>query len=72
MLGELLELCQERRDAAGFEAAALGVLQRRIGFDVAYMSVKGNETKPTVVALEPHIVERAVSRRRYICGTWSR
>lgn len=62
MLGELLELCQERRDAAGFEAAALGVLQRRIGFDVAYMSVKGNETKPTVVALEPHIVERAVSR----------
>lgn len=61
MLGELIELSQESRSAAGFESAVLGLLQREVGFDVAYFSTKGDETNPTVVKLDPPIIERAVA-----------
>jgi hypothetical protein len=62
MLGELIELSQNSASASVFEAAALGLLQRDVGVDVAYFSVKGEEAYPTVVALDPPIVERAVAR----------
>ncbi|NLE88597.1 MAG: fused MFS/spermidine synthase [Myxococcales bacterium] len=62
MLREVVELSQESGSAAGFEAAVLRLLEREIGCDVAYFSVKGNEANPTVRGLEATIVERAVTR----------
>lgn len=61
MLGEIIESSQGSTSAAAFEAAVLELLQREIGFDVAYFSVKGRESRPTVMAIESPLVERAVA-----------
>ncbi|HTV25515.1 MAG TPA: hypothetical protein VMG12_42760, partial [Polyangiaceae bacterium] len=60
MDGELVGLAQESASAVGFEAAVLERLQGRVGFDVAFFSVKGAEAWPTVVGLDADTIERAV------------
>ncbi len=61
MLSELIELSQGSRDATAFEAGALELLQREVGFDVAYLTVRGNEAEPTAMGLERSLVERVVA-----------
>jgi hypothetical protein len=60
MLSDLVRLAQEASTATGFEAAVLEQLQRDVGFDVAYFSVKGAEASPTVSGLDAAVVEAAV------------
>jgi spermidine synthase len=57
---DLVRLAHEAHTATGFEAAVLGLLQQRVGFDVAYFSVRGAEASPTVVGLDAGVVETAV------------
>lgn len=61
MLSEIIESSQGSASAVAFEAAVLELLQREIGFDVAYFTVKGRESRPTVMAIESPLVERAVA-----------
>jgi SAM-dependent methyltransferase len=56
-----VELAQGCTDAAAFEQGALAALNETIGFDVAYFSVKGLETEPTVSGLPDETVQRAVA-----------
>jgi spermidine synthase len=57
---DLVRLAHETHTATGFEAAVLELLQQRVGFDVAYFSVRGAEASPTVVGLDAGVVETAV------------
>ena len=57
---ELLRLANENSTALLFEASVLELLQRRVGFDVAFFSLKSAEATPTVVGLGADLVERAV------------
>jgi hypothetical protein len=56
-----VELAQGCTDAASFEKGVLAALSRTIGFDVAYFSVKGLETEPTVSGLPHKTIQRAVA-----------
>ncbi len=60
MLSEIVDLSQGSADASAFEAGALELLQREVGFDVAYFTVRGNEAEPTARGLERSLVERVV------------
>jgi spermidine synthase len=57
---DLVRLAHEAHTATGFEAAVLELLQQRVGFDVAYFSVRGAEASPTVVGLDAGVVETVV------------
>jgi spermidine synthase len=57
---DLVRLAHEASTATGFEAAVLELLQQRVGFDVAFFSVKGAEASPTVVGLDAALIETAV------------
>ncbi len=61
MLAELVELSQGSTDASAFEAGALELLHRKVGFDVAYFTVRGNEAEPTSTGLERKLVDRVVA-----------
>lgn len=56
----LVRLANECSTAPRFEAAVLDLLQRTVGFDVAFFSIKGAEASPAVVGLDAGIIERAV------------
>jgi hypothetical protein len=60
MQAEIVGLCQESRDAREFEARALELFGRSVGFDVAFFLVKGLEASPTVSGLPRATVERAI------------
>jgi spermidine synthase len=62
MLSELIASCQESPSAGEFEGSVLELLQREVGFDVAYFSMKGDEANPSVDGVAAPIVERAVQR----------
>jgi hypothetical protein len=57
---DFVRLAQETSSAVAFEQAVLDELQRRVGFDIALLSVKGAEAAPTAVELSPKLVERAI------------
>jgi hypothetical protein len=56
----LIGLASELPSAALFERAVLELCQREVGFDVAFLSIKGAEASPTVLGLSPDIVAQAV------------
>jgi hypothetical protein len=60
MSPDLVRLAHETSTATGFEAAALELIHRRVGFDVAFFSVKGAEASPTVVGLHATLIDTAV------------
>jgi spermidine synthase len=60
MQPELVRLANESPSAAVFEAGVLEYLQRRLGFDVAFLSVRGAEAQPTTLGLSADISARAV------------
>lgn len=60
MSSEWIELAQEHDSSAAFEAAVLAQLQRQIGCDVAFVSVRGAEQRPVVLGLGPRLVQQAV------------
>lgn len=60
MSADVIRLAQEAPTATGFEAAVLELLQQRVGFDVAFFSVKGAEASPTVVELDAAVIDAAV------------
>jgi spermidine synthase len=62
MQSEFVRLANESFTAAVFEASALECLQRRLGFDVAFLSVRGAEAQPTTLGLGRDIIARAVQR----------
>ena len=62
MRPDFVELAQASQSARGFESSALEALERHIGSDVAFFSVKGLEAQPTVRGLEPRLVEQAFAR----------
>jgi spermidine synthase len=57
---DVAHLAQEAPTATGFEAAVLELLQQRVGFDVAFFSVKGAEASPTSVGLDAALIDAAV------------
>lgn len=57
---EWSELAQQHASAGEFEAAALEQLQRQLGFDVAFISVRGAAHQPTVRGLSNAVVAQAV------------
>lgn len=61
MLGEIIEASQGSASAVDFESAVLELLQREVGFDVGYFSVKGHAARPTTVAIDTALVARAVA-----------
>lgn len=62
MSSDLVRLAHEAHTATGFEAAVLELLQQRVGFDVAFFSMKGAEASPTAVGLDAGVIETAVRR----------
>jgi len=60
MQTELVRLANESPDAAAFEAGVLAHLQRQLGFDVAFFSVRGAEARPTTLGLGTDVIARAV------------
>jgi spermidine synthase len=58
---DFVHLAQEYSTALAFETEVLRALDDEVGFDVAYISVKGAEASPTVSRLEPDIVAQAVA-----------
>lgn len=62
MTPDLLSLASEAPSGVAFEEAVLGLLERQVGFDVAFLSIKGAEASPTVVGFDPQLVERVVRR----------
>lgn len=60
MQAEIVGLAHETRDARAFEEGVLELFGRAVGFDVAFFSVKGLETSPTVSGLPEALVERAI------------
>jgi spermidine synthase len=57
---DLIGLAGELPSAAEFERAVLDLCQREVGFDVAFLSVKGAESSPAVAGLGLEIVAQAV------------
>jgi hypothetical protein len=68
MENAFVELAQGCSDAALFEKEVLAAFSETIGFDVAYFSVKGLETEPTVSGLPRETIQRAVAG----AGTYAR
>jgi len=62
MVEELVELAQGVSDAKEFEAAVLERLLALVGFDVGFVSLRGNESDPTSVGLSRPLIELAVGR----------
>ena len=60
MAGDVTRLAEESANAAEFESGLLELLQRSVGFDVAFFSVKGAQASPTVVGIESSLIEKAV------------
>lgn len=58
---DFVALAQESGTVEAFEAGVLAGLEREIGSDVAFLTVRGNEGSPTARALDERIVERAVA-----------
>lgn len=59
MSPDLVRLAHEAHTATDFEAAVLALLQQRVGFDVAFFSMKGAEASPTAVGLDAGTIETA-------------
>ncbi|MEO8183632.1 MAG: fused MFS/spermidine synthase [Deltaproteobacteria bacterium] len=57
-----MRLANESPSAAAFEAGVLEHLQRQLGFDVAFLLVRGAEAQPTTLDLNAATVARAVQR----------
>jgi hypothetical protein len=57
---DLIGLAGELPNAAAFELAVLELCQREVGFDVAFLSVKGAEASPAVLGFSPELVAQAV------------
>jgi spermidine synthase len=55
-----VRLANEAPTGECFEAAVLERLQRTVGFDVAFFSLKGAEASPTAVGLDDGLVARVV------------
>ena len=64
MVNELVRLANESPDAAAFEAGVLEHLQRRVGFDVAFVLARGTEAQPTTLGLGAGVIEHAVRRSK--------
>lgn len=60
MSSQWIELAQEHDCPAAFDAAVLSQLQRQVGCDVAFLSVRGAEAQPAVLGLEAPLVQQAV------------
>lgn len=56
----LIGLAGELPSADLFERAVLELCQREVGFDVAFLSIKGAEASPAVLGLSPEIVAQTV------------
>lgn len=61
MIRDLVELAHEYTSAAAFEAGALALLRREIGFDVAFATTKGAEATPTTSGLDTAAVAQLVA-----------
>jgi spermidine synthase len=62
-MSEFVRLASECPDAASFDAGVLEHLQRQVGFDVAFLLVRGAEAQPTTVGLSAPLIARAVQGR---------
>jgi spermidine synthase len=62
MDAELIGLSQEAAGAAELERGVLELLQREIGYDVAFFLVPGQEDTPTVSGLDQALAQRVAAR----------
>lgn len=58
----LIDLAHQSPDAAVFEARALELLRRDVGFDVAFFATRDSERRPSVMGLPDRMVERIMTR----------
>ena len=62
MTPEILGLAQDSADSAVFERRVLALLEREVGFDAAFFTVRGAEDSQTVVGLDSVSSERLIAR----------
>lgn len=60
MLPDFAKLAQACATAEDFESAVLATLERHVGSDVSFFSVKGREARPSTRGLDERLVEQAV------------
>jgi len=58
---DITALAQGSRSGSEFEARVLAALEREVGFEVAFFSMKGSEATPTVRGLDGGLIRLAVA-----------